>query len=538
MSKLKKTLFTRTGWVFPVTIASVILILVALAFSAAGGRLKWVGLALGAIAVVAIGLGLYVQRDAWKQLATARSFRYGANAILLTAAVVAIVLFVNILGAQYRARWDLTANKRLTLSQQTVTLLRELDQPIKAYAFMQPGTYETTQVSKLLQEYALISDKFKYEVVDTNKNPALTQRFSIDMMNMVVFETAAQTRKVYAWDIFTQSQTSQATEFTGEQAFTRAIRDVTQGKAGMIYFMTAHGERNLNMDFRQVRAFLEGEGYDVEELNIAEKAGVPDDAALVVLPGPQKDYSKAEVDALDLYARGGGRLMVMLDPPTRGEPLPQLEKWLSSWGVKARRDIAVDPERNYFLDSRSPIPQWDYHATTRDLMKERVQTVVPRSRSLAKGDVPVGYQATGLMKTSDASWGEVDLTAQRPSKDSKDTEGPLWLGYVIEAEYREESEEEEQQERDPTARILVMGSSSWLTSDVLRFQGNLDFFLNSVNWLSGREEMLTIRPKSPEYRLVQLTGASATVIFFVTVILMPLAVLLMGGAVWWRRRSL
>jgi ABC-type uncharacterized transport system involved in gliding motility auxiliary subunit len=101
-----------------------------------------------------------------------------------------------------------------------------------------------------------------------------------------------------------------------------------------------------------------------------------------------------------------------------------------------------------------------------------------------------------------------------------------------------DAEEEEQQERDPTARILVMGSSSWLTSDVLRFQGNLDFFLNSVNWLSGREEMLTIRPKSPEYRLVQLTGASATVIFFVTVILMPLAVLLMGGAVWWRRRSL
>jgi hypothetical protein len=43
----------------------------------------------------------------------------------------------------------------------------------------------------------------------------------------------------------------------------------------MIYFMTAHGERNLNMDYRQVRAYLEGEGYDVEELNIAEKAGVP-----------------------------------------------------------------------------------------------------------------------------------------------------------------------------------------------------------------------------------------------------------------------
>lgn len=487
MSKLKQALLTRTGWVFPVTIASIVLILVALAFSAAGGPLKWVGLALGAIAVIAIGLGLYVQRDAWKQLATARSFRYGANAVLLTVAVVAIVLFANILGAQYRGRWDLTANKRLTLSKQTITLLKGLDEPVKAYAFMQPGTYETAQVSKLLAEYALITDKFKYEMVDTNKSPALTQRFNIDMMNMVVFETASQTRKVYAWDIFTQSQTSQMTEFSGEQAFTRAIRDVTQGKAGMIYFMTAHGERNLNMDFRQVRAYLEGEGYEVEELNIAATAGVPDDASVVILPGPQKDYSKAETEALDRYARGGGRLMIMIDPPTRGEPLPQLESWLSSWGIKARRDLVIDPDRNYFLDSRSPIPQWDYHTTTRDLMKERVQTVIPRSRSLTTGDIPAGYQAIGLMKTSDGSWGEVDYNVVRPSKDNKDTEGPLWLGYAIEAEYKEESEEEAQQEKEPTARILVMGSSSWLTSDVLRFQGNLDFFLNSVNWLSGRE---------------------------------------------------
>ena len=140
-------------------------------------------------------------------------------------------------------------------------------------------------------------------------------------------------------------------QFTGEQAFTRAIRDLTQGKAGLIYFMTAHGERNLNMDYRQVRAYLEGEGYDVEELNIAEKAGVPDDATVVVLAGPQKDYSPAEIEALDRYVRSAGRLMIMLDPPTRGGPLPELENWLKSWGVVARRDLVIDPERNYFLDA-------------------------------------------------------------------------------------------------------------------------------------------------------------------------------------------
>ena len=434
MSNLKQALLTRTGWVFPATVASIVLILLAFAFSAAGGALKTVGLVLGTIGALVIALGLYVQRDAWRQLATARSFRYGANAILLTIAVVAIVLFANILASQYRGRWDLTANKRLTLSEQTKSILRELDQPIKAYAFMQPGTAEAAQVAKLLKEYALITDHFKYEMVDTNKNPALAQRFNIDLINMVVFETGTETRKVYSWDIFSTSPTTQMPQFTGEQAFTRAIRDLTQGKAGLIYFMTAHGERSLNMVYRQVRAYLEGEGYDVEELSIAGNAGVPDDATVVVLAGPQMDYSPAEIEALDRYVRSAGRIMIMLDPPTRGGPLPELENWLNSWGVVARRDLVIDPERNYFLDARSPIPQWDYHASTRDLMKERVQTVIPRTRSLEKGEVPEGYQITGLMKTTDASWGEVDYNAPRAVKDSKDTEGPLWIGIAIEAE--------------------------------------------------------------------------------------------------------
>ncbi|NMB45483.1 MAG: hypothetical protein GX998_03625 [Firmicutes bacterium] len=137
MSKILTTLSKRTGWVFPVTIASLIVILVAVGLIAAGGTLKWIGLVLGVLGVAAIACGLYVQRDAWKQLATARSFRYGTNAILLTAAVIAIVLFANMLGSQYRLRWDLTANKRFTLAPQTVSILKELDQPIKAYAFVQ-----------------------------------------------------------------------------------------------------------------------------------------------------------------------------------------------------------------------------------------------------------------------------------------------------------------------------------------------------------------------------------------------------------------
>lgn len=521
-------------WTFQAVVAGLVLVLIAFGLAAVGGPLRLLGMLLGLMGVAAIAIVVYSQRHTWKNLAVARSLRYGTNAVVLTLAVLAIVVFINVLAGQYRWRLDLTANKQFTLASQTVSILRELEQPIKAYAFVQ-DSYEGSQVKQLLKEYSLATDRFTYEVIDPNKKPAVAQQFDVDMINTVVFEAGSEIRKVYSWDIFGYSQTTQAQEFQGEQAFTRAIRDVTRGKSGKIYFMTSHGERNLNMEYRQVRTYLEGEGYEVEELNVAEKAGVPQDASVVVLAGPQRDYTSAEIDALQRHAMTGGRLMVLLDPPGRGQPIPGVEKWVAQWGVLARHDLVVDPERRYFIDPFSPIPQWEYHKTTRDLMSERVGIVVPRSRSLAQAEVvPEGYELTRLMKTSDASWGEVNYASERASKDSSDHEGPLALGYAI--ALRETGDDASGQERG--ARILVMGSSAWITGDVISFQGNMDFFVNAINWLSGREEMLSIRPKAPDYRLVQLSGASATAILYSTVVFMPLIVLLVGGAIWWRRRSL
>lgn len=83
----------------------------------------------------------------------------------------------------------------------------------------------------------------------------------------------------------------------------------------------------------------------------------------------------------------------------------------------------------------------------------------------------------------------------------------------------------------------MVGDSDFPTSNVLRLPvGNRDFFLNAVNWLSGSEELASLRPKPPEQRTLFLSTAQRNTIFFSTVILIPLLALLAGGLVWWSRR--
>ena len=47
-------------------------------------------------------------------------------------------------------------------------------------------------------------------------------------------------------------------------------------------------------------------------------------------------------------------------------------------------------------------------------------------------------------------------------------------------------------------RFVVVGSSSWVANRFIDFNGNSDLALNSVNWLSSDEDLISIRPKPQE----------------------------------------
>ena len=89
-------------------------------------------------------------------------------------------------------------------------------------------------------------------------------------------------------------------------------------------------------------AALAGDGFDVRPLSGA--ARIPDDAGLVVLAGPTHELAPAEVDALDAYVRGGGRLLVLADTGTPKSVAGLLERF----GVILERDVVVDEGARLF----------------------------------------------------------------------------------------------------------------------------------------------------------------------------------------------
>lgn len=447
----------------------------------------------------------------------------------LIVAVLGILVVLNILGVRYHHRWDLTAAGLFSLSDQSQTALEQLPGPVEIIAFLGSGDEQSRQVQDLLESYRYAApDKIKLHFVDPVGEPALARQYNIQYYDTLILKSGDRERRVEPYNIFAMGASPYQVEFRGEQAVTRALLELNRQVGVTIYFLQGHGEADLNGDFAPLQNYLQGEGYTVQPLSLVTEI-LPEEAQLIVIGGPTRDLTAAEVDQLTAYLERGGRLLVMLDPLPPDRQLPNFDGLLDRVGVTAQPVLVVDPQRAFFMDPLSPVPNISSHAITDKLIEQNLNVVLPQARSLAAEET-AAYRVQPLLVTSDAAWGEKTFPAEQVRKDTGDLPGPLNLAVAVAAPAAEPGGEGR-----PVA--VVIGNSALGRSQAIDFQGNADLLVNSVNWLLGEQGLISIRPKEQEIRMVELTPAGVQGTFYGTVVLLPVALLAAGLVVWLRRRS-
>src|SRR5260370_33267388 len=104
-----------------------------------------------------------------------------------------------------------------------------------------------------------------------------------------------------------------------EESLTNAIIRATRSTKKVIESLDGHGEADPDDaegqgGYGTIKKDLEGEGYEVRKLELAQLPKVPDDANLVVVAGPIKPLGQHEIDALNDYLKHGGRGMPEYPP--------------------------------------------------------------------------------------------------------------------------------------------------------------------------------------------------------------------------------
>jgi ABC-type uncharacterized transport system involved in gliding motility auxiliary subunit len=508
------------------TVAGIIL------YTTAPGR-GAVCLTVGGIGLLLMAAGLVLNRGRLIAFLKGKRGRAAGASAGYALSVVAVLVLVNFLAGRHSGRLDLTENKAFSLSEQTVKVIESLPREVAITAFYRELEPTRQKLEDLLAEYKYHSARLGVKYVDPDKSPGEVKRYGITEYGTIVVESGKQESRVNTAD---------------EEAITNAIIKVTKDRERVVYVTTGHGERSLTDKERNGMSLLDL-GLDKQHYTrktLVLNQGVPADAGVVLIAGPQKPFLGAEKKMIADYLDRGGRLLLMEDPD--GDP--GLGDVLAPYGVEVRKDIIIDRVSQIFgQDPRVPMVPPDGYDETHPITKNfHLQTFFPLASSIeVKEKLPEGVTVTNLAQTSSMSWGEknseTELRTGRVRLDKGvDTPGPLTLGVAIARKQGAAAKPASDTEKEPApkteTRILLFGDSDFLNNTYFNASGNGDLGLSCIAWLAEREDLISIRPKSTTPRVVILSPQEVFYYFWTIVALAPMAITVVGVGIWWRRRKL
>jgi len=468
--------------------------------------------------LVIVGLAAFAIMDPnrVRRFLTGRQARYGSNALILALAVVGIILVVNVLVYQNPKSWDLTENKTHTLATETLQALATLPDKVQAIAFYS-SRLPSTEADKLLSDFKANSKgKFDYQFVDPDLDPVQARQAGVTGDGKIML---------------VMGDRKEIASYASETELTRAMIRLINPNKRVIYFLTGHGEADINggdMSLSTAKSTLESKNYTVLALNLATENKIPEDALSIIVAGPQKPLSQQEVNLLKKYVDAGGGLIVMENPiqfTEFGASADPLAAYTArDWGITLDNNVIIDVTSQQPLNAVSAT----YSQTHPITQNQSYYVIMPQSRSLSITGAPKDVTATPLILTSDQSWGETNFTSAEGSQVSYDptvdTLGPLNMAIAADNAVTK-------------GRIVVFGNSIFVTDQGFDAYGNGNIFVNSVDWTAEQEDLINITPREAVARtFTPPSSIQFVIILLSSICIIPGLIIAAGISSWISRR--
>jgi gliding-associated putative ABC transporter substrate-binding component GldG len=266
------------------------------------------------------------------------------SALLLLALVL-----INILGHFFFYRFDLTQDKRYTLSATSLKLIKEIKEPLQIEVFLKgnfPGEFKKLQseTQQFLEEFKAYNSNITFQFInplenETDRDTVMASFMAQGMLpvNVTINDKGKQTQEVvFPWALATYegrtikvpllknnmgASTAQKVVSSVqhlEYAFAHAIHTISKPKQKKIAVIKGNGELHdvLMADFiKQVR-----ENYFIGTFTLDSVAKKPAESLaylkkydMAIIAKPTEAFSDQEKLVLDQFILGGGKTLWLID---------------------------------------------------------------------------------------------------------------------------------------------------------------------------------------------------------------------------------
>jgi len=443
--------------------------------------------------------------------------------ILFLAAIGLIAWLSN----QYVYQADWTYGHRNSLSPASVELLKTLKDPLNFTAFVSDNQSLRDAIRRFVGKYQEIKPDIKLDFVNPNINPQETRSQGITAEGELVISYQGRTQKV------TQ---------INEVNVSNAIEGIARAADRYVVFLSGDGERDPlgqhNFDLGDFGKQLQDKGFKIESLNLAATPSIPNNAAVLVIAGPQTNLLPGAINIILDYVKRGGNLLWLGDPG----PLYGLEPLAQALGISFEKGTIVDPDSQLFgITNPTVILVAKYEASGAITRGFNTATLFAGATAI-ETDATGGWQSQTFLKSLPRSWlatgklqGEIKYDAKQGDK-----RGPLAIGVSltreVETSANDKTKSEVTSQKSMEQRVVVTGDGDFLSNAYLNNGGNLMLGLNILNWLSHDDNFININPESAPDRTLILSHTGQAVISLGFLFVLPLLLIACGLLIWARRR--
>lgn len=446
-----------------------------------------------------------------------------------TAAVLVLIaaILANVLITKVDWSYDVSENQMYTLSEQTEKIVKANEKDIHLYVIASQTEFNTVY-KKIVDQYKKLSSHIKVSYKDLENYPNFAYDYidssteEVDEGSIIVV-CGEKNRYLsssdfinYSFDYSTYSYSAESVKL--ESVLTEAINYVIADYTPVIYSLTGHNEAELSST---MQGYLEGDNFEVKELNLLTEEAVPEDCAILLINGPSADLSKEEAKKIASYMEGDGKMYYIAHALT--DDLPNMKSLLKEYGITMEKGTVVESSSNMYMQ----YPVWILPTVGTSTITESLTDryiFVPESKGFAHGDDTDDYTITDLLSTSDGAYSKVNFSGEVMDKEKGDIDGPFQLALQVDDENG--------------GKIIVLGSTNVLLDEIDEAVSgaNSDFFLNGVNYLAQQEEKISVRAKDLSSNTATVTAFAQKALMVGTVMVLPAVTLLFGLVVVLKRK--
>jgi len=336
------------------------------------------------------------------------------KSLLNLALVIGIAICLNVLSCNISSYWDLTEDKRFTLTQPTERLLEKLDDRVYVQVLLDgefPAGFKRLQKAtrNILNDFRAVTGNVDYEFEDPsrgtieeiNARRAQLKKDGIRAKNLLI-EGSDERKQVliYPYAIVHYKGRSIPVDILGEDVPGKPAEVALNDAVALLEYKLANAIQKLQITRKPAIAFTEGHQelenleirditetllpfYDVGRLNLDSIVNIHPEIAVLIVAKPRTAFSEKDKFKIDQYVMNGGKVMWLIDaldvhldslrkqaqyvPLPYSDNLLNLENLLFSYGAKINNNLVLDLQKNsripQIIDERgkATLIPWYYH---------------------------------------------------------------------------------------------------------------------------------------------------------------------------------